>query len=164
MTITLRPARPLDAGTLGAMLTEAGKAHDWKPHLHTAAQDIAHVSKMIDRGWVTVACDGSGCVLGFIARDDDNVLALFVNAAARGQGVGRHLLNAAKRAAPRLTLWTFERNRAAQRFYEREGFVIAKRTDGSGNEERLPEVRYIWEKPAPAPAKGNPDQSKETQP
>lgn len=164
MTVSLRPAQPLDAGALGAMITQAVGSRPWKPRLHSAAEDIGHVGRMIDRGWVTVACDPEGQRLGFLARDGDYVHALFTAEAARGTGVGRKLITQAKGASSRLELWTFEANVAAQRFYERNGFVPVERTDGQGNEERLPDVRYVWEKPAPAPAEGSPDQSKETQP
>jgi hypothetical protein len=30
------------------------------------------------------------------------------------------------------------------RFYQRHGFVPVERTDGAGNEEREPDVRYQW--------------------
>ena len=33
---------------------------------------------------------------------------------------------------------------AAQRCYERQGFVAVERTDGAGNEEREPDVRLVW--------------------
>ncbi len=43
-----------------------------------------------------------------------------------------------------LQLWTFASNVRAQRFYERHGFVVVERTDGSGNEEKAPGLRYRW--------------------
>ena len=43
-----------------------------------------------------------------------------------------------------LELWTFQVNARARRFYERNDFVEAELTDGSGNEEREPDVRYVW--------------------
>jgi len=46
-------------------------------------------------------------------------------------------------------LWTFVSNVRAQRFYERHGFTVAERTDGSGNEEKAPDLRYVWRPPAP---------------
>jgi GNAT superfamily N-acetyltransferase len=62
-----------------------------------------------------------------------------------GQGIGRRLLDLAKERSPdRLTLWTFQVNARARRFYERNGFMVAEETDGSGNEERQPDVRYVW--------------------
>ena len=41
-----------------------------------------------------------------------------------------------------LQLWTFQVNDRARRFYERNGFTIAEMTDGAGNQEREPDIRY----------------------
>jgi ribosomal protein S18 acetylase RimI-like enzyme len=43
-----------------------------------------------------------------------------------------------------LSLWVFEENRGARKLYERFGFVVVERTDGSGNEERQPDLRMQW--------------------
>jgi hypothetical protein len=32
----------------------------------------------------------------------------------------------------------------ARRFYERHGFVSVERTDGLHNEEREPDISYVW--------------------
>lgn len=147
--ITLRAARPGDAGTLGAMFTEAVEARAWKPRLHSAAQDISHAGTLIDRGWVTVAELGSD-VAGFLARDGVEVDALFVAGWAQGQRVGTALLQDAKNRSDRLELWTFQQNTGAQRFYLRHGFAEAARTQGDRNDERLPDIRYLWcRHPAP---------------
>ena len=47
---------------------------------------------------------------------------------------------------PSLQLWTFQKNTAARRFYEGRGFVAAEETDGSRNEEREPDIRYVWQR------------------
>jgi ribosomal protein S18 acetylase RimI-like enzyme len=44
----------------------------------------------------------------------------------------------------RLALWAFQANTSARRFYERHGFVEARRTDGRDNEERTPDVLYAY--------------------
>ena len=62
-----------------------------------------------------------------------------------GRGIGAELLKLAKRERPTgLRLWTFASNAGAQRFYERHGFVEARRTDGSDNEEGEPDILYLW--------------------
>lgn len=142
--VFLRPAKPTDAGKLGAMITDAVQARDWKPVLWTAAQDVAHAGMLIDRGWVTVAEDAEHRVLGFLAREGEMVHSLFVTQAAQGHGVGLALLNHAKASNARLELWTFVANHGARRFYKREGFVEVERTDGSTNDERLPDIRFEW--------------------
>ncbi|WP_368667713.1 GNAT family N-acetyltransferase [Salipiger sp. PrR002] len=142
---TLRAARSTDAGQLGAMISDAVAAHPWKPVLHSGAEDIAHAGQMIARGWVTVAEAEDGRLQGFLAREEGYVHALFVTPQAQGSGVGRALLDAAKEAAERLELWTFVANTQARRFYERAGFAVMRRGDGSANDEGLPDLFYVWE-------------------
>jgi putative acetyltransferase len=70
---------------------------------------------------------------------------LYVAPGHQGRGIGRRLLDLAKeRSEGGLELWTFQVNDRARRFYERNGFAAVELTDGSGNEEREPDVRYRW--------------------
>lgn len=147
--VTLRAARSTDAGKLGAMITDAAAANDWKPRLHSGAQDIAHVGRMIDCGWVTLAETASGQITGFIARNETYVHALFIAHPAQGQGVGTVLLNHAKSQVDSLDLWTFQANTGAQRFYKRNDFIAVAHTNGANNEEGLPDVHFLWSKPHP---------------
>jgi ribosomal protein S18 acetylase RimI-like enzyme len=64
--------------------------------------------------------------------------------ARRGGGIGTSLLNIAQQASDRLQLWTFQRNTNARRFYERRGFALVRKTDGSRNEEKEPDALYRW--------------------
>ena len=147
MTLRLRPARPTDAGAVGDILSGFTDATDWMPRLHTRAEDLAHAGRLIDRGWVTVA-EEAGRVLGFLARDGEEVVALFVAPAGQGRGMGKALLDAAKADCPRLALWTFQANTPARRFYRREGFHETDQTDGSANDEGLPDVHLRWHRRA----------------
>lgn len=140
--ITLRAATALDAGALGQMITDAVRENAWKPRLHSAAEDIAHVASLIERGWVTVASRGPRPE-AFIAREDDYVHALFTDPAARATGLGSALIRQAQQQRARLELWTFEANRAARAFYTRMGFVEIDRTPGD-NDEGLPDIRLRW--------------------
>ncbi|MBN9887554.1 GNAT family N-acetyltransferase [Salipiger abyssi] len=151
MSPRLRPATPTDAGRLGAMIGAAVASRPWKPRLHSGAEDIAHAGQMIERGWVTVAEVPGSAPLGFLARDGAYVHALFVAPEAQGAGIGRALIEHAKARSPRLDLWTFAANEGAQRFYERAGFAVIERGDGSRNDEGLPDIRYQWQAKAPAP-------------
>ena len=72
---------------------------------------------------------------------------LYVAPGRTAKGIGQRLLDTMLRsgaaaAIPVFKLWTFQRNAGARRFYERNGFVAVEFTDGSGNEEREPDVRY----------------------
>jgi GNAT superfamily N-acetyltransferase len=98
--------------------------------------------------WLAVADDGT--VLGLMVLDGDWVEQLYMDPAWTGRGLGTRFVELAKQRRPGgLQLWTFVSNVRAQRFYERHGFTVAERTDGSGNEEKAPDLRYVWRPPSP---------------
>ncbi|AAV96376.1 GNAT family N-acetyltransferase [Ruegeria pomeroyi] len=143
MSAALRPARPGDAEPTGDILYRFAQDTPWMPKLYQRDETVGFCGVMIARGWVTVVVLG-GQVAGFIARDGQEICSLYLANAAQGQGLGTALLADAMGQSDRLELWTFQRNTGAQRFYARHGFVEAARTDGAGNEERLPDIRYEW--------------------
>lgn len=60
----------------------------------------------------------------------------------------------AKSRSTRLELFVAEANAPARAFYVAEGFAEAARTDGTRNDEHLPEIHMIWQletQPAPTP-------------
>lgn len=92
--------------------------------------------------WVA---DCEGAVVGILVLGDAELEQLYLDPPWRGRGLGDRFMAVAKRRRPDgLGLWTFQINRPARRFYERHGFVAVERTDGRGNEEREPDVRYVW--------------------
>ncbi|WP_373413135.1 N-acetyltransferase family protein, partial [Streptomyces sp. NRRL B-24085] len=87
----------------------------------------------------------SGAIVGLMVLAGDLLSQLYLDPDWRGHGIGDRFVTLAKERSPRgLSLWTFQVNGPAHRFYERHGFVEAERTDGNGNEEREPDVRYVW--------------------
>lgn len=141
----LRAAQPTDAGAVGAILSAFIDTTDWMPRIHTRAEDLSFAGYMIEQGWVTVA-ETDAQVRAFSARNGADVHALYVANDAQGQGIGAGLLAHMQGATDYLTLWTFQANTGAQRFYLRHGFVEAERTDGARNDEGLPDIRYDWHK------------------
>jgi putative acetyltransferase len=123
----------------------------WLAGLHTPAEDRAFF-----RDRVFTDCEVWGArdpeLIGFIAFREGWIDQLYVLPSRQRQGVGRALLRIAQTACPHLQLWTFQRNMPARRFYETEGFVAVRETDGSGNGEREPDVLYEWRRPQLAPA------------
>lgn len=146
MNMTLCPARPGDAEAVGEILYRFAQDTPWMPKLYGRTETVGFCGVMIARGWVSVAVLG-GQVAGFIARDGQEICSLYLAKAAQGQGLGAALLRDAMERSDRLELWTFQHNTGAQRFYARHGFVEIARTDGTGNEERLPDIRYEWRRP-----------------
>ncbi|MFF7049180.1 GNAT family N-acetyltransferase [Streptomyces griseorubiginosus] len=103
---------------------------------------IRHVVVPARETWVA---DAEGRVVGLMVLAEDLLSQLYLDPDWRGRGIGDRFVALAKERSPQgLSLWTFQVNKPAHRFYERHGFVEAERTDGSGNEEREPDVRYVW--------------------
>ena len=138
----IRKARVLDTGRVGAILSEFIDITDWMPRIHSRAEDISFAGIMIDRDWVHVFENME--ITGFIARDQSMIYSLYVIASARQKGIGKALLNHAKSISHELTLWTFVANENAQKFYKSAGFNEVERTDGAGNDENLPDIRFYW--------------------
>lgn len=91
-----------------------------------------------------VAEDGAEAI-GFMALGHASIEQLYLLPAWTGRGIGSRLVRLAQERRPAgLELWTFQVNEAARRFYGRHGFRAEELTDGAGNEERQPDVRYVW--------------------
>lgn len=140
----IRIARPLDAGKVGKILSDIVDNTDQMRVVHSKAEYISFAGKMIDQSWVKVF--EQKYILGFIARNAENIYALYVEAAARGQGIGTALLNDAKLSTSKLALTTLETNYRARKLYRREGFLEFGKTKMLKNNVVLPEIRLIWRK------------------
>jgi GNAT superfamily N-acetyltransferase len=87
-----------------------------------------------------------GAVLGYMALHDDWVAQLYVRPGFWRRGIGSLLLGHAKAVRPNgLRLWCFQVNARARAFYEAHGFSAVQYTDGRDNEEREPDILYVWE-------------------
>lgn len=142
----LRPGRAGDAEALGAIfLASRADRRFFPPLAHPPGTVVPFLrDSVLPRCRVRVTEAETG-VLGFLALASGVVEHLYVDPPAHRRGVGRALLDDAKRASPAgLTLWCFQRNTPALAFYAAQGFVEAERTDGSGNEEREPDLRLVW--------------------
>jgi len=112
------------------------------PSLHTPAEDVEFFGDLVRSGsWVMVAEVG-GALVGFCAVRAGWVEHLYVRPGYQGQGIGEALLSAAiADNEGELLLWVFEENTGAQRFYQRAGFYEIERTDGSDNDEQVPDIK-----------------------
>lgn len=116
----------------------------WLAGLHTPTEDEAFFRDRIFASCGVWGARDGDALIGFVAFRDGWIDQLYLLPDRQGRGVGRALLRLAKAASPVLQLWTFQRNTGARRFYEANGFAIVRETDGSGNEEREPDVLYRW--------------------
>jgi putative acetyltransferase len=119
-----RPALAADVSARAAIINGWIDATPWFPRVHTPAAIEGFVRDAFGLREMWVIGDP---VAGCLSLDPktDKVHALYC--ARTGEGLGRALMNAAKRCRDFLTLNTHEPNVAAQRFYHREGFVTVRR-------------------------------------
>jgi GNAT superfamily N-acetyltransferase len=141
----LRRANLADADAIAAVLTSARAEQAFIPLLHSPEDDRWFVRELMlpaNEVWVVVQ---EGEVVGFASFGRDLLGHIYVAPRAQRRGIGRVLLDKVKVRRPDgFTLWTHQPNAAARAFYEREGLGAVEFTDGSANEERVPDVRYDW--------------------
>lgn len=148
--LLIRPGARTDLPSVGELYVRAREAAvpAMPPSVHTPASVRAWVRSWdlgVHELWVA---DAGEELVGFALATATWLDHLYVEPARTGSGVGSALLEVVKALRPGgVGLWVFESNVAARRFYERHGFVEVERTDGSGNEERAPDVHLAWPGP-----------------
>ncbi|WP_342360242.1 GNAT family N-acetyltransferase [Terrarubrum flagellatum] len=116
----------------------------WLAGLHTPDEDRAYFRERLFQQCELWGAFAAHDLIGIIAFREGWIDQLYVLPAHHGRGVGSALLTQARATHAELQLWTFQKNLAARRFYETRGFTAIEETDGSANEEREPDVRYVW--------------------
>ena len=139
----LRAARQGDAEVVADLHIASRSLLDFLPSLHSAEETRAFFAGVLAEQRVTLAVEGDR-LLGFLAEMPGWIHHLYVDPARIGQGIGSALLRDAQLRQRSLRLWCFQKNGLARRFYEHHGFRPAEFSDGAHNEEREPDVLYLW--------------------
>ena len=138
----IRRATPEDVEAVVAIFEPSFALLDFLPSLHTHEENVAFFRRCLAEGEAYLLGRGFAILAG------DTLTHLYVHPDEIGTGVGHALLVHAKRVRPDgFDLWVFQQNERARRFYEAHGARPVEFTDGSGNEERTPDVRYEWRPP-----------------
>jgi GNAT superfamily N-acetyltransferase len=140
----LRRGEPEDVAPIARILRSTYDRMEYVPRLHTPEEDLAYVGGLFGDHEVWVA-DGGDHILGFAILSADLLLQIHVEPGEQNRGIGGRLLAQAKEARPAgFSLWVFQKNEGARRFYERHGLELVQLTDGQDNEEKEPDARYEW--------------------
>lgn len=139
---------------VAAVFAAARAAMRYLPDLHTAAGTRAFIAHVVatQEIWVAEAPlpRGGSTIAAFAAiRDAEDgetwLDHLYVHPAVQNHALGSALLDCVKTQRPEgFSLFTFQANAGARRFYERHGLTLAKLGDGRDNEEKLPDALYVW--------------------
>ena len=144
----LRAAKPDDLDAIAALFSASLASMDFVPRLYTEPEEHQFIGNVVlPQCSVTVAVSRDA-VVSFVARDDAEIRLLHTRPDHVGRGAGSMLLRREQEIAQSedrgLFLWCFQDNRRARAFYERHGFHADAFSDGSRNEEKLPDMRYVW--------------------
>lgn len=120
----------------------------WLPVCHTPEEDLAFFRTVMIEEQNTDLIYSDGALAGVFTSAPGWIEQFYLLEPYWRRGIGSHLLRREMVRQSRLQLWTFARNHRAIAFYLAHGFVEAERTDGSTNEEREPDIRFVWSRPA----------------
>ena len=116
--------------------------HREKGHFFYEDQDYLrdHILKE-NNVWVV---DVNGRPVAFLAMRDDFIDHLYVHPDYQKRGIGKALLDYARKLSPdHLWLYTLQVNENARSFYEKNGFIVEK-LGFSPPPENEPDVEYHW--------------------
>ncbi len=144
--VAIRRAGPEDGPALGDVWLASWRAtFDFPPSHPDASVRTWLATEMLPSRETWVAADPDGRVIALMALSEDMVDHLYVAPDWIGRGIGGRLIDLAKARRPEgVDLFCFAVNARARSFYEHRGFVAVATGDGSGNEERQPDIRYAW--------------------
>lgn len=142
--LLLRPATDADAAAVAAVHLASRNSAPMPPSVHADDEAYPWLAGRLREDEVWVA-EVAGQVVGYARLTGAWLDDLYVLPTHAGRGVGSALLDLAKARRPDgFCLWVFETNRPARDFYARHGLVELEHTDGSGNEEKAPDLRMAW--------------------
>jgi GNAT superfamily N-acetyltransferase len=100
------------------------------------------IDEVLPKNQVLVALDRLK-VVGFIAATSDSIDEIYVHTEYQGKGIGSKLLTwAQEHSEGRLELYTFDRNKKSQQFYEHKGFKVLERNKADAW--MLDDIKYEW--------------------
>ena len=115
------------------------------PTLHSVDETCAFYRTVFAKGPVWGAYDGA-LLVGHLALEPGWIEHLYVDPARHGEGIGRSLIAIAQREQDDLQLFTYAANARARTIYEAAGFVAQEFGFDPEHEDRVPNVRYRWQK------------------
>jgi GNAT superfamily N-acetyltransferase len=146
MPFRLRYATDRDADAIAELFFASYRLLTFLPMVHTIENRRFVTRLLLKECVVTVIEDDTG-IISFLALQGEEVRQFYTRPDRIGRGAGTQLIEAVKSSGVlALELWCFQANARARRFYEARGFRAIRFTDGVGNEERMPDVRYRWDR------------------
>ncbi len=143
--VGFRPLRAAETDAAAAVHREGGAVMPgYRLDLHTPEEDRALYRDVVFPAGPIWGAFLDCRLVGHVALAPGWISHLFVLPEFHRRGIGRELVSIAQAEQAELQLWTFQCNQPARALYEAAGFAAEEFTDGAGNEEGEPDVRYRW--------------------
>lgn len=124
----IRTFQPTDSdAVLELWLAASILAHDFVPETFWHEQLPAMREQYLPNA-ETLVLEEKGRVLGFASLHEQRLAALFISPQAQGRGLGRQLLDEAKRRRDSLELGVYSANTRAVAFYQAGDFKVVDET------------------------------------
>lgn len=143
MDVQLKDYDPRYAEETVAMWRESKEQAIGQKERHSFEDQVRFLNQDLSRQYRVELVFVEEKVVGMVAYNQEEISQLYIHPDYQGMGIGQALLERIKaQSSGRLTLYTFQVNEKAQRFYERNGFRVI----GSDyeNDENLPDLLYEW--------------------
>lgn len=144
----LRRASVADAETCARIQDEANRVSLpflTRNHAFESAVAFFHDILLVENeAWIA---EIEGEAAGYVAFHPGWLEHLYIRPDHQGRGIGPTLMAKALEDGTPRSLWTFQKNARARKFYESRGWTLVELTDGAGNMEKEPDARYEWRAP-----------------
>ncbi len=123
-SLIIRAATAADLPACAEIINDYIDATEWLPRTASREEIAANFEPGLLQRRLVLVAENEGAVVGYMTMSPGGMVpALYLVPAARGQGIGKALLDRAKAESHGIVnLTVFEPNHAARRFYDREGF------------------------------------------
>lgn len=142
--LKVRTGRDDEIAIIADLFSRSFRTLGFLPELHTVEEDFTFWRDVVMVEQRVLVAEKTRQVIGVMAMSEGWINQLYVDPEHLGEGAGSALVRQAQREMDAIRLWCFQENHQARRFYEAHGFEIEEMTDGSGNEAKCPDIRYLW--------------------
>jgi GNAT superfamily N-acetyltransferase len=143
--VRLRRGERDDADELGRIKHACYARMTYLPPIPDVDEYRRHVREDLMPAQEVWVAEDDGRIVGWWSMTAGSLEHIYVDPALQNRGTGSAMLAKVMELMPEgFSLWTFQKNEGARRFYERHGFRAVEFTDGSGNMEGEPDVRFEW--------------------
>ena len=138
---TLRLAHEADAAACADIVRGWLDSVPWMAEAQPSKEELTEIlAKGIPEREFWVIGDP---IAGYLSFNVEESLIGGLYTASPGSGAGKELLDRVRAGRDYVQLWTHEPNKAAHRFYHREGFeTVERKPEGRGD--GVPELRMEW--------------------